>query len=267
MEEKNLIRRQALETFFKRFPIIMLMMAIYVAITTTFRFIFNSIGGAESVSTIKYIVSLVGVYLIFQLSYGLIRTLVKINNNEKVTNLAEFLLDAKSRFIAPLYCILRILVVAIVYILVVSIIGSVAIIIAKSIMPNNEQLIASLTSFTGIVALFVTIVKVIPYEFSFFILAEDNDKSISGKDAIKQSKALLKDHVIDYFLLLLPIVGVFVIIVLLITLLNHFIGFLNNVTVFYGLTTVLEAFFTPIVRLVEINYYNILNDGNIPEDK
>ena len=33
MEEKNLIRKQAFETFFKRFPIIILMMAIYLIIT------------------------------------------------------------------------------------------------------------------------------------------------------------------------------------------------------------------------------------------
>ncbi len=267
MEERNLVRKQAFELYLKRFPIIMLMMIIYVAITTSLNLLINAFNKSMGIPILQVVTSLITVYVFFQLLYGLNRTLLRINNGEKITNLVEFLKDAKSRLGAPLYCIIRIIITALIYVIAIVLIGSVAMSIARTAVPDNPQLMESLLKFTTIVALFVTIIKVIPYEFSFFILAEDNNKSISGKQALKRSKSLLKDHIIDYIILLLPIVGLFMIFVIIIALLDRFVSFSQNTILFYGVTILLEAFFTPIVRLVEINYYNLLNSGIDSDNK
>lgn len=262
MEEKNLIRKQAFETFFKRFPIIILMMAIYLIITISLDFLIKAVTVSITIPIIQLCISLASLYIIFQLLYGFNKSLIRLTNGEKVTDITCFLKDATSRFKAPLYCILRIICIALVYIIAIFLIGTIAMMFSRTAFPENNQLLSSIQSFTIIVAVFVSIIKVIPYEFSFLILAEDEDKKVSGKEALKRSKKLLKDRVLDYILLLLPIAGLFLVFVILITILDYYVQFSKNTTLFYGVAILLQAFFTPIVRLIEIHYYHLLNSGN-----
>ena len=261
MEEKNLIRKPAIEMYLKRFPILILMMSICSIFFLTVSFIVNTINSSMSNTLVKIILALVSTYIVFQLFYGLNKTLIRINNKEEVTNLLLFFKDAKSRIKAPLAAILIILLIAAVYIFVISLIGALATSVAAINVGTDSTIITSLSSLTTIIALFVTITKVIPYEFAFFILAEDENKSISGFKALKKSKAMLKNHIIDYIVLLLPVVGIFVGAVLILALFHRFVyPIFDNTVIYYGITIVLQVLITPLIRLIEINYYNYLKD-------
>lgn len=263
MEEKNLIRKPAFEMYLKRFPILIMMMSICSMIFLTVSLIVNTISSSITNDPLKVIFALISTYIVFQIFYGLNKTLIRINNNEEVTNLLSFFHDAKSRIKAPLVAILIILLIAAAYILVITIIGAFATSIASAYVGTNSTVITSLISLTTIIAIFVTIAKVIPYEFAFFILAEDENKTISGFNALKKSKALLKNHIVDYIILLLPVVGVFVGAVLILALFHKFVyPIFNNTIIYYGVTIVLQILITPLIRLIEINYYNFLKDEN-----
>ena len=261
MEEKSLIRKRAIETYLKRFPIIILMMSICSIIILTVNLIINTITSSIPNNSVKLVLLLFSIYVVFQLLYGLNKTFMRIINDEKVTDIFSFLKDAISRFRSPLASMLLVILVATVYMIAVSIVGVFAMSIAASIQGKNSPIIESIRSLTIIIATFVIIIKVIPYEFAFFILAEDENKSISGLQALKKSKALLKDHVIDYIILLLPIVGIFLAAVIALALFHNFVyPIFSNPTVYYGVSILLEIAITPLVRLVEINYYNFLKD-------
>lgn len=262
MEERNLIRNQALDVFFKRFPVVIIMMLICSAITLTINFIFKTIASAISNQSVNTFLSIIPTLLTLQLMYGYNKTLIRINSGEEVRDLFCFIKDAKSRIKAPILGILIITLISTLYMVVTLIIGSLAISLFAN-MFNSTTLARTLSIFVAIVSVFITIYKIIPYEFAFIILAKDDEKKISTMQALKKSKEILKNHVFDYILLLLPIVLVFLIIVILLGLINIYVyEILANPLIYYSIPALLLVLLTPLVRLIEINYYDYLTSDN-----
>ena len=57
MEEKNLIRKHAIEVYLKRFPIILLMTSICTIISITLSFIVKTLQSAIPYASINYLLS------------------------------------------------------------------------------------------------------------------------------------------------------------------------------------------------------------------
>ena len=262
MEERNLIRKQALDVFFIRFPVVIIMMLICFALTITINFITKTIASSVSNQYINILLSLIQTLITLQLMYGYNKTLIRINSDEEVRDLFCFIKDAKSRIKSPIICIMIIALVATLYMLVTLLIGSLAISLIST-MGNSATITRTLSIFTAFVSIFITIYKIIPYEFAFIILAKDEEKKISAIQALKNSKEILKNHVFDYILLLLPILLVFLFVVMLLGAINVYVyEIFSNSVVYYAIPALLLILLTPIVRLIEINYYDYLISDN-----
>jgi len=262
MEERNLIRKQAFDVFFIRFPVVIIMMLICFALTLTINFITKTIASSLSNQYINTFISIIQTLLTLQLMYGYNKTLIRINSNEEVRDLFRFIKDAKSRIKAPILCIVLIALVASLYMIVTLFIGSLSISLVST-MDNNPTFIHTLSIFTAFVSIFITIYKIIPYEFAFIILAKDEEKKISAIQALKDSKNILKNHVFDYILLLLPILLVFLLVVTIFGAINVYVyEIFSNPLIYYAMPALLLIILTPIVRLIEINYYDYLISEN-----
>ncbi len=262
MEERNLIRKQAFDVFFIRFPVVIIMMLICFALTLTINFIAKTIASSLSNQYINIFISIIQTLLTLQLMYGYNKTLIRINSNEEVRDLFRFIKDAKSRIKAPILCIVLIALVATLYMIVTLLIGSLAISLIST-MSNNPTFIRTLSIFTAFVSIFITIYKIIPYEFAFIILAKDEEKKISAIQALKDSKNMLKNHIFDYILLLLPILLVFLLVVTIFGAINVYVyEIFSNPLIYYAMPALLLILLTPVVRLIEINYYDYLTSDN-----
>ena len=262
MEERNLIRKQAFDVFFIRFPVVIIMMLICFALTLTINFIAKTIASSLSNQYINIILSIIQTLITLQLMYGYNKTLIRINSDEEVRDLFRFIKDAKSRIKSPILCLIIIALVASLYMLVTLFIGSLVISLIST-MGNNPAITRTLSIFTAFVSIFITIYKIIPYEFAFIILAKDEEKKISALQALKDSKKILKNHVFEYILLLLPILLVFLLVVMLLGAINVYVyEIFSNSVVYYAIPALLLVILTPVVRLIEINYYDYLTSDN-----
>ena len=210
-------------------------------------------GEDGNLTTAGFIVYIVMFLVTIPLSCGVINTIVKVSNNQKV-GATEFINHSIKNFVKTWKILFRIFLKAIVISAIAFVLILGILIFLITVVKVSEQVVKITSVILSAIYTLILLIMLLPYSFSFIILSESPKEKV--KDIIKASKALFKGNAIDYFIVLLSFIGWFILYLIAITIIYYFVAIGALPGIIYNLFQyVPTVFITPYIIATQYAFF------------